>query len=80
MVSATAGVLRDPVQNSQTTKSQADEPGRNPLQSDSTINICHELSELLYAILRMTVYPLVSAQANIANTTNTLQHISSSVT
>lgn len=28
MVSATAGVLRDSMQNSQTTKFQADEPGK----------------------------------------------------
>jgi len=37
VVSATAGVPRDPAQSSQTTKSVADELGRNPLQFDSTI-------------------------------------------
>lgn len=78
MVSATAGVLRDPMQNSQTTKFQADEPGRNPCNLIVQLNVCHESSELLYAVLRITVYPLVSAQANITSTTNIFQHISRS--
>lgn len=54
--------------------------GETPCNLIVQLNVCHELSELLYDILRMAVYPLVSAQANIASTTNTLQHISSSVT
>lgn len=78
MVNATAGVLSDPVQSSQTAKFQADESGRNPCNLIVQLNTCHELSELLYAIWGMTAYPLVSAWANITSTTNTSQHISSS--